>query len=879
MNKNDKRQNGLRNKLFAAIAMLLVSSIMMVSSTYAWFTLSTAPEVQGITTTVGANGNLEIALMPYNGEVSDITSGVGDANKGWYNTFDAEGNVVVGKNYTWGNLLDVSEGYSLDEITLLPARLDITKSEQIGGYATLAENPLQIATYGADGRIDQLVGGKVGYGAKDNVQNPTVAGFLLQDATTPRYGVRVLGTSSTQSDTELNFRSNLSAITTNKTSAQNTLSASLLTYGDALATIALKHAQAEGNDTNNYVADVPAIKAMVADLSKADAAVEEALYNALLALTNTKLVHDIEAETGTAGTLHNAVKSAKDGAGFSLTSVWSQMGPIEDLIARTFPELKASYDKWVVVHGQIATTKAAADTLPTTGTVLFTDLSAALNGLMNVDAITINGKPAAEAKQNVAAILNQGGLLLEMNDGSGVYASFAELVGTIGNTITLPEGMMFGGIGVGGVKVNIATTTTPEAGPMLDQTRTKIAVNKVAGGSADVNAIDVTYGYALDFVFRTNAANSNLLLQSDAAQRVYGDSQNAATMGHGSTMSFDGTFNNLNSLASMMSGIRVVFTDTLTGNNVYGIAKVQINGLDMILLGNKVENDEEEDVAAMNPLQLTANEDAYGDVTLTWTNQGVANTVTTEAGLVNQTTKQTYTKFTVKGVKENAAGDGLEIDDTVTTVYHVYDQDITLEGELALMEYTITDNDVLSFTGVKGSQALKTLDQNVPTAITALVYLDGDYIDNSDVTNSENGISTTGKLNLQFASSANLVPMTNTGLKDSVGVELPELPEGWTIDGETMTDKNADYSFSVTAPADFNGTYTVYYTTDAEFAEWEALTADGAGTSYTIVKDGIDGNIQIKVDIVPAETEAPATESVPTESQDNGETEAPEGSG
>ena len=45
-----------------------------------------------------------------------------------------------------------------------------------------------------------------------------------------------------------------------------------------------------------------------------------------------------------------------------------------------------------------------------------------------------------------------------------------------------------------------------------------------------------------------------------------------------------------------------------------------------------------------------------------------------------------------------------------------------------------------------------------------LVYLDGDYIRNSDVANSEDGISNTGKLNLQFASSATLVPMENTDL-------------------------------------------------------------------------------------------------------------------
>ena len=59
--KQRKRQRDIKTKLMAAICMLLVSSIMMVSTTYAWFTLSTAPEVTGITTAVGANGNLEMA--------------------------------------------------------------------------------------------------------------------------------------------------------------------------------------------------------------------------------------------------------------------------------------------------------------------------------------------------------------------------------------------------------------------------------------------------------------------------------------------------------------------------------------------------------------------------------------------------------------------------------------------------------------------------------------------------------------------------------------------------------------------------------------------------------------------------------------------------
>ena len=82
MNKNQpKRRRDIKTKLLAAIGMLLVSSIMMVSTTYAWFTLSTAPEVKGINTAVGANGNLEMALLPTDGLLSSITTGVGDSTK------------------------------------------------------------------------------------------------------------------------------------------------------------------------------------------------------------------------------------------------------------------------------------------------------------------------------------------------------------------------------------------------------------------------------------------------------------------------------------------------------------------------------------------------------------------------------------------------------------------------------------------------------------------------------------------------------------------------------------------------------------------------------------------------------------------------------
>ena len=115
MVKKNAEYKGIQKKLVAAIAMVLVASIMVVTSSYAWFTLSTAPEVTGITTSVGSNGNLEIALR--NGSVESITN--------------SEGYSFPAANNYWGNLVDLSnEMYHLDDITLMPSAL--TAVEQKG---------------------------------------------------------------------------------------------------------------------------------------------------------------------------------------------------------------------------------------------------------------------------------------------------------------------------------------------------------------------------------------------------------------------------------------------------------------------------------------------------------------------------------------------------------------------------------------------------------------------------------------------------------------------------------------------------------------------------------------------------------------------------
>ena len=167
---------GLRNKLIAAISMLLVSSIMMVSSTYAWFTLSTAPEVKNISTTVAGNGSLEIALMPTKGLLCDITAGV----------VGKDATLKV-KNTKWGNQVVLSEEgndpYGLSAISLNPAQLNYEKADDAAEAAFVPDKPLAIAKYGFDGRIAGLDAQNVGVRSKADGD-----GF---DST--NYGVRAIG--------------------------------------------------------------------------------------------------------------------------------------------------------------------------------------------------------------------------------------------------------------------------------------------------------------------------------------------------------------------------------------------------------------------------------------------------------------------------------------------------------------------------------------------------------------------------------------------------------------------------------------------------------------------------------------------------------------
>lgn len=169
-------KKGIKAKLMAATSLLLVSAILLSLTTYAWFILSTAPEVTEMQTTAGANGSLEIALQSQgdNGR-KKISGGIGDSAS-------KKGQSIKIANTTWGNIVDLSSGYGLEQIGLSPARLNLD-----GNNVNIA-NPLLVPEFGQDGRITGLLKVPTLYYKEDEKNT----GF--EEGNT--YGVKVFGNQS-----------------------------------------------------------------------------------------------------------------------------------------------------------------------------------------------------------------------------------------------------------------------------------------------------------------------------------------------------------------------------------------------------------------------------------------------------------------------------------------------------------------------------------------------------------------------------------------------------------------------------------------------------------------------------------------------------------
>ncbi len=628
MTKKPKLVYGIKGKLVSAACMLLVAVIMVVSSTYAWFTLSTAPEVTGIQTAVGANGSLEMALLPSSGLTNNITSSVGDSVKD-----------ETIKNLTWGNIVDLNDpSYGLDKITLYPSELNVDDTGLLG--ASFLKTP----TYGSDGRVSDVVA-NTSTGAYNGTTFPVADGF----------GVRAVGVASGMTPRQLAYRNAAANANNLAVKAKNAAAASLNTYGGELANVVV--ARALNNADSFTAAQVNALKGIVADLAVALGYIEQAYKQVILGYAASADTAD--------DAVWVAVQAAIEG-GKTLAAIVTEAGGAGSF-STAIDALNASVTNVATADGILEALEAKDD-------YKWTEISEVVTLLADASKMTVNDIPANEVKseENMSKLVNSvasTGINVAMVSGAGVYADIADHCGDYNASIVIAE-MSASGLTLTNVNAKMKTnsTLTPNNYLTVAASALKTAGAPESTGVA-TNPISEFYGYIIDLAFRTNAAESKLLLQTMPVDRIYSDNKDetAATMGHGSSMTFSSSDPNFGTadMLNLMSHIRVVFfapaADGSDTNKVLAYAKLNVSA-------DKV---------------VTS-----------------ADGITAYLYLVNEA-----------------------------------DELITDQAAASIME----------------------LQQNAAAAVSALVYLDGTDIQNDDV--SAVAKSLEGKLNLQFSSSATLVPM------------------------------------------------------------------------------------------------------------------------
>lgn len=537
--KTDRRKRDIKTKLMAAICMLMVSCIMVISSTYAWFTLSTAPEVKGINTAVGANGNLEMALLPEGTSVSEALAMIG-----------ASGANV---NNTWGNLVDLSDNtiYGLRDIVLNPSTLGTVTD------SVLPSHFLSAPTYGADGRVSGMNSTML----IKNYQN----GAFNQDT----FGVRALGTSSGMSAREMAYRNALVAADTAFDAALAAVKNSVSEGGSSLADLAIKKAN---DKTNGAIYNDTDVAAMVSAYGLVNTAIDK-IENAL----KLYVIADYMATAPV--TDENFAATLTTMQGMTLAQLTATDSAYDDGITNAATMAENLSTLRATVQTQVDGLSALSG-----GSYTWAQLGSYVNPLAEIDNMKLNGNAIGDylnGNTDLTTLVNgEKRLVVNANgtDTTGIFVAMANYVDSFSTPVVF-EQLSYGGLTVNNVSVTMIVNATvqPAHLKVADDAATDYADGVF---SSTANNIDSFYGFIVDMVFRTNAVDSSLLLQTDAIDRIYSDNTaNPATMGGGSTMTYTATQAsgyNVEQLKGLMGNIRIVLfnPDTLA---IYGYARLDVS--------------------------------------------------------------------------------------------------------------------------------------------------------------------------------------------------------------------------------------------------------------------------------------------------------------
>jgi len=774
----------LRERIVAVTVLLAMSLTMVTSASFAWLTISRAPAVMGVNTTVAANGNLEIALATGNGKTAPEDSKVGDS-------FATEGQTVFASNQTWGNLINLGDpSYGLDKMTMRPAKLNT---------ADLLGSPLYAAIYDQDGRIIKLTS-EFGYAIWElpNEDNPN-GFFRVSDDV----GVRTIASviaDTTGSDNRL-YRMTKEVESANSTAGSAYVNlASNDKYMPSLATMMGLYMTARMNPDDASlsnpdcdIADVQNLRDMYAEFLKAFDQEAEAI--AALANLQLFLMHGEGNYTPYTAEMIYATNTANLKAeGIQITSL----------------------DQFIKDRNTIASDLEVLKEICSSGTSLAwkdSGLNNIVNNLVNVGACTIgadNTPISSIGASNASSYLSgtqeariTNGILYRFEERTGSYIAVKGL--SIKATvkrygITVPAT----------VKANIQTTAPRDYNLFANDLAYAEGLNDGSHANPDLIAED-TYGLAVDLWVRTNASGSYLTLEGNVITK----SEMVRAMGTDASgnevelYTITGTIESENGESDTYT-LDVYLAEGVKkdeqGNDVPG--QYWHGAMDHMIISDEELNGQEprekyeEEITVLGYEGENRIWDASKQLSSDATTQGSGSCYVYYADTPEDQARslKLLEAFNVAFVDGNGKLMCTAIMDTER--YYA-------ESGRVIVPLVLDPSDSINlgedYTG-ETNYAITALDANVPTRVTAIVYLDGEKLTNDEVLSAAD---IQGQLNIQFGSSKSLQPIDNEKLEGefrSVSASVSETKFNYdTHEGDMKT------TVTVNVTGDEPGTVTAFF--------------------------------------------------------------------
>ena len=500
--REDETPSFYRRKLFIVGMLLLLTGIIAVVASYAWFILATAPEITGISATIGSNGSLEMALL--DDTTYDNTTLIG-ANVG--DSMDVVGKSKAEANITWGNLVDLSDtSYGLSSIVLYPSLLNLD-SEKVD-----LEHFLSVPHNGSDGRITRLTA---------DTATAKYDGTIFSIESNG-YGVRAIGQAGVSgSNRGSAFSSAKSSFSANKSTAKSAAINALTSNGGIFLSMAINE-----EDTFSYE-NVSAMKSLVSELNNSLNYVYSAYKKAVLASSASKSEEAYVAVSTGIGTTDDPTLSSYVNH-FPEGMTPADLTDLASALSSSKIALNACNALLYDENGD----ERDSSTVYTEDQVM-----AIINALITTRDYQINGTTITIAGNASVGLLNA------VAEYVGNYtASFGFGTLNIETESNNGNGLL--------AKINLDSLTAP--------------ADTESTGTVDP-VMSTFYGYIIDLAFRTNQ-EADLQLQSSPVNRIYADGGNGTAGGGSTlTFAYSPQMRE-SQINKLLAAIRVIFFDPDTGD-------------------------------------------------------------------------------------------------------------------------------------------------------------------------------------------------------------------------------------------------------------------------------------------------------------------------